>query len=69
MLALRCRHWAGERPFAIEDRLINLAATPEAGAVDFGQISPGGWLLAHVPWTEAEHRISAVAASPGGDIT
>ena len=25
---------------------------------------PGSWLIAHVPWTEAENRISAAAAPP-----
>ncbi len=59
VLALRCLHWAGGRPFALEERLINLRALEEAGAVDFSTVSPGAWLLGHVPWTEAEHRISA----------
>jgi len=30
---------------------------------DFDSISPGTWLLQHVPWTEAENRISAVGAT------
>lgn len=59
VLALRCLHRASGRPFALEDRLINLTAAPEARDVDFAQASPGSWLLGHVPWTEAEHRISA----------
>ncbi|WP_309090471.1 histidine utilization repressor [Phenylobacterium sp.] len=63
VLALRCLHRAAGRPFALEERLVNLAATPEARAVDFATTPPGGWLLSHVPWTEAEHRIGAEAAS------
>jgi len=59
VLALRALHRASGRPFALEERLINLAAVPEARSVDFGEIAPGSWLLGHVPWTEAEHRISA----------
>ena len=59
VLALRCLHRASGRPFALEERLINLAAVPEARDVDFAAAAPGGWLLSHVPWTEAEHRISA----------
>ena len=59
VLALRCLHRASGRPFALEERLINLAAVPEARDVDFAEAPPGGWLLSHVPWTEAEHRISA----------
>lgn len=66
VLALRCLHRAGERPFALEARLINLDAVPDARAVDFAATPPGGWLLSHVPWTEAEHRISA-ANLPRGD--
>jgi GntR family histidine utilization transcriptional repressor len=53
---------AGDRPFALEDRLISLAAVPEAADLDFAEESPGAWLLHHVPWTEAENRISAVGA-------
>jgi GntR family histidine utilization transcriptional repressor len=60
VLALRCLHRASGRPFALEERLISLTSTPEAEAVDFSTISPGAWLLGFVPWTEAEHRISAV---------
>jgi GntR family histidine utilization transcriptional repressor len=59
VLALRCLHRASGRPFALEERLINLGSVPEAEHVDFAKASPGGWLLGHVPWTEAEHRISA----------
>jgi len=59
VLALRCLHRASGRPFALEERLINLEAAPEAEAVDFARTAPGSWLLGHVPWTEAEHRISA----------
>lgn len=59
VLALRALHRASGRPFALEERLINLAAVPEARGVDFGETAPGSWLLGHVPWTEAEHRISA----------
>ena len=63
LLALRGLHVAGDRPFALEDRLMSLAAVPEAADLDFTDESPGAWLLHHVPWTEAENRISAVGAS------
>lgn len=65
LLALRCLHTAAGRPFAYEERLINLNAAPDAAGVDFTETPPGGWLLGHVPWTEAEHRISAANASAG----
>lgn len=62
LLVLRGLHVAGGRPFALEDRLISLAAVPEAAFADFAAEPPGAWLLHHVPWTEAENRISAVGA-------
>ena len=62
LLSLRCVHLADGRPYAVEARLINLAAVPAARDADFSVIPPGSWLLAHVPWTEAEHRITAAAA-------
>lgn len=60
LLALRCLHRANGRPFALEERLISLRSVPGAEQADFSGMSPGGWLLTYVAWTEAEHRISAV---------
>ena len=65
LLALRGLHVASGRPFALEDRLVSLAAVPEAAEADFAAEPPGAWLLHHVPWTEAENRISAVGADAG----
>jgi GntR family histidine utilization transcriptional repressor len=62
VLALRCRHEAQSQPFAIEDRLINLQAVPDALKEDFSVTPPNTWLVGHVPWTEAEHRITACNA-------
>lgn len=62
VLALHCRHFANGRPIAIEDRLINLDTIAAAGSEDFSETPPGSWLLDHVPWTEAEHNISAINA-------
>ena len=60
MLDLHCRHLADGQPFAVEHRIISLAAAPEAAEVDFAAVPPGTWLLKHIAWTEAEHRIGAV---------
>ena len=62
LLDLRGLHLAAGRPLAVENRLISLAVAPEAAGIDFSEDPPGAWLLEHVPWTEAEHRISAVGA-------
>lgn len=62
ILELTCQHFAGARPFCLEERLISLAAVPEAAAEPFADISPGPWLVRQVPWTAAEHRIRASGA-------
>lgn len=62
VLVLSCRHVAKGRPFALEERLINLDVVPSASEVDFTRAPPGTWLLGHVPWNEAEHRITACLA-------
>src|SRR5690606_22641545 len=48
--------------FCFEERLINLAAVPDAASADFSVQPPGSWLLGQVPWSAAEHRIRAVSA-------
>ena len=62
ILALVVVHYAGEAPFALEERLINLAAVPEARAEAFAADPPGSWLQARLPWTDAEHHILALNA-------
>ena len=62
MIQLETAHLADGAPFAHERRVISLGAAPEAEAADFAAQPAGSWLLAHTPWTEAEHRISAVGA-------
>jgi GntR family histidine utilization transcriptional repressor len=61
LLDLSCLHLAGGRPFCLEERLINLAAVPEAEAEDFADLAPGSWLVSRVPWNTAEHRIQALS--------
>ncbi|MBN8849451.1 MAG: UTRA domain-containing protein [Sphingomonas sp.] len=55
-------HLADGLPLAAEERLVSLASVPEAADASFDGVSPGGWLLHHVPWTEAETRIAADGA-------
>jgi GntR family histidine utilization transcriptional repressor len=62
VIALECRHFAGEQAFCLEKRLINLSAVPDAAEESFADIAPGTWLIGHVPWSAAEHTIRAVAA-------
>jgi GntR family histidine utilization transcriptional repressor len=58
-----CLHFADNRPFAVEHRLINLNLVAAAGAVDFAVEPPGSWLLGHVPWSSSKHRIGAVSVA------
>ena len=62
VLVLDGLHGAAERPFCLEHRIISLAAAPKAEAVDFSAVAPGSWLLSHIPWSEARHRITACNA-------
>jgi len=62
LLLLKGVHIADDVPLAVEARLVSLSAVPEIEALTLEGTSPGAWLLKHVPWTEAETRIAAVAA-------
>ncbi|MBA3448159.1 MAG: histidine utilization repressor [Pseudaminobacter sp.] len=62
VLEVTCRHFAGVRPFCHENRIINLTAVPDAADETFGEAAPGPWLIGRIPWSAAEHRISAAAA-------
>ena len=63
VLELVVCHYAGRQPFCFEERLINLAAVPEAADENFAELPPGSWLMSRVPWTAAEHRIRASEGS------
>lgn len=62
VLALTCLHLASNKPFCLEERLISLDTVPGAATADFDTITPGQWLLREVPWSSAEHRISAAGS-------
>lgn len=59
-LFIRSVHLCDEVPLVLEERHVFLSAVPAAREVDFHLMPPGSWLLGHVPWTEAEHKISAL---------
>jgi GntR family histidine utilization transcriptional repressor len=63
LLEVTCQHFAGSRPFCLEERIINLAAAPEVEGEAFAELSPGAWLTQRVPWTAAEHKIRATGAT------
>lgn len=47
---------------AYEERIVNLAAVPQARRESFADMPVGTWLLQRVPWSDAEHVIGAVNA-------
>lgn len=58
-----CGVHAGDgQPELHEERLVNLDLVQDARAVLAGNVAPGSWLLAHVPWTRASFAISAATA-------
>lgn len=62
VLALTCVHHADGASQVLEQRRINLSLVPQARGIDFAVEPPGSWLLAHIPWGAARHRIAALAA-------
>ena len=65
LLLLHCLHRLDDTPVAWEERLIRIAAVPAARAARFEREAPGTWLLRHVPWSQAEHEITAANAEAG----
>ncbi|HRE22153.1 MAG TPA: histidine utilization repressor [Rhabdaerophilum sp.] len=63
VMAMVVRHFAGDVPFVVEERLLNLNVVPAAESEPFVDSPPGTWLLNVVPWTNAEHSIYADIAT------
>ena len=62
VLHLTCLHRADGAPYQLEDRWISLATLPEAREVDFTRTGPNEWLVATVPFSQAEIAFSATSA-------
>ena len=56
-------HLVDGEPFSFEQRWVSIAAVPGIGEETFVGEPPGTWLLHHIPWSTATHRIRAVEAS------
>lgn len=63
VLHLLCLHFANDVPFQLEERWIRLDTVPSAARQSFAEVGPNAWLLEHVPWSDAEHQVSAISAS------
>lgn len=64
VLHLVCLHSTDDEAYQLEDRWINLAALPQAETHDFSSEGPNEWLIATVPFSQAEIVFEAVAAGP-----
>ncbi|NQV98229.1 MAG: UTRA domain-containing protein [Rhodospirillales bacterium] len=64
LLFVLCRHCRDDQPLLIEHRYINTIAAPACLDEPFTEAPPGHWLLDNIPWSRAEHIITAVNASP-----
>lgn len=56
---LLCLHLSDERPFQLEERLINIAAIPAAEAERFAEKNPNEWLLEQVPFPAVRNVLRA----------
>jgi GntR family histidine utilization transcriptional repressor len=56
---LVCMHYADGDPYQHEDRWINLAVLPQAEEADFAVTGPNEWLVATIPFSDAEISFSA----------
>ncbi len=63
MVHVRALHLADRAPYQYEDRWINLGAAPAARVESFDKIGPNEWLVANAPFSRAEFRFLAAAAS------
>lgn len=64
-LHLICMHYADGDPYQHEDRWISLEALPQAEEADFSDIGPNEWLVATIPFSNAEISFSAALADAG----
>ncbi len=61
-LHLNCMHYADNRPFQFEERWINIEAVPSVVEADLTTTGPNEWLLAEIPFSNAEITFTAVSA-------
>ncbi|MCX7301060.1 MAG: GntR family transcriptional regulator [Rhodobacterales bacterium] len=62
LLHVTALHLADGRPYAHEDRWVNVAAVPGIMAVDLAVASANEWLVTHAPFVRGDYAIGAAAA-------
>lgn len=60
----RTLYLADDRPFAVEDRWVNVGAAPGYADADLAHVSPNEWLVMHAPFAHGTLDYSADAATP-----
>lgn len=65
VLHVVCMHYADGMPYQHEDRWINPEIVPGVLAADFSVNGPNEWLVAEVPFSDAEISFMAVEAEQG----
>lgn len=63
LLHLCALHTADDRPFAYENRWVNLNSVPSARGTSFEAVSANEWLLLNIPYTRGEISFSATRPS------
>jgi GntR family transcriptional regulator, histidine utilization repressor len=58
-----CMHWADGVPYQHEERWINPEVAPTVLEADFSAIGPNEWLLAEIPFSNAEISFMAIEAT------
>lgn len=62
LLHISALHLADHKPYAFEDRWVNLSSVPSAADQDFQEISANEWLLENVPFTNRDIAFFATPA-------
>lgn len=62
VLFLKTLHFSNERPYAFEERYINLEAAPAARDLSFKELSANEWLVHNAPYSHGDLSFFAVNA-------
>ena len=59
LVRMRAIHYADDQPFQLEDRWLNLRATPALAEADLPHLNANEWLVRNAPYLRAEMAFSA----------
>ncbi|MEL7544398.1 MAG: GntR family transcriptional regulator, partial [Pseudomonadota bacterium] len=62
-LRLTALHMADGKPYAFEDRWVNVAAVPDIATADLSDMSANEWLVTHAPFSGGDISLAAVSAT------